>query len=409
MKYAIEDLAVFGGVPAFSEPLHVGRPNIGNRERLLERFNDLLDRKWLSNNGPYEKEFERLVADHVGSKHCIAVCNGTIALQLAVRALGCSGEVIVPSFTFIATAHALQWQDITPIFCDIDLTSHNIDPAQVERLITPRTTGILGVHLWGRPCDIEALEEIGRRNNLKVAFDAAHAFGCSYRGRDDVGGRGDAAIYSFHATKFVNSFEGGAITTNNDELADKLRLIKNFGFTDYDTVVHVGTNGKMSEISAAMGLTSIESIDEYLDCNLQNYRRYRKELQGMPGIRLLEYDPRERCNYHYIVIEVAESVAGTSRDQLMEILHAENVLARRYFYPGCHQAEPYRTTMPEARSCLPHTETIAQRVLVLPCGTSVTPADVTTICEIIRLTINNSRQTQQRLSQREESLTSDCQ
>jgi dTDP-4-amino-4,6-dideoxygalactose transaminase len=402
VKYTIEDLAMFGGVPAFSEPLHVGRPNIGNRERLLERFNDLLDRKWLSNNGPYEKEFERIVADHVGSKHCIAVCNGTIALQLAVRALGCSGEVIIPSFTFIATAHALQWQDITPVFCDIDPESHNIDPAEIERLITPRTTGILGVHLWGRPCDIEALEEIGRRNNLKVAFDAAHAFGCSYRGCD-VGGRGDATIYSFHATKFVNSFEGGAITTNNDELADKLRLMRNFGFTDYDTVVHVGTNGKMSEISAAMGLTSIESIDEYLDSNLRNYRRYREELQGMPGIRLLENDPRERSNYQYIVIEVDKAVAGASRDQLMEILHAENVRVRRYFYPGCHRAEPYCTTMPEAPFSLQTTEAIAQRVLVFPTGTSVTTADVTTICEIIRLTINNSRQTQQRLNQREES------
>lgn len=396
---------MFGGIPAFEEPLHVGRPNIGNRERLLERFNDLLDRKWLSNNGPYEEEFERLVAERVGSKHCIAVCNGTIALQLAVRAMGCSGEVIVPSYTFIATAHALQWQDITPVFCDIDPISHNIDPARIEQLISPRTTGILGVHLWGRPCDIDALEDIGRRNNLKVAFDAAHAFGCTHQGRG-LGGRGDAAIYSFHATKVVNSFEGGAIATDNDELADKLRLMKNHGFEDYDTVVHVGTNGKMCEVSAAMGLTSIESMEEFVETNKQNFTRYQKELASLPGIRLLAYDQPEHYNYHYIVIEVDEAVAGVSRDQLMDILRAENILARRYFYPGCHLAEPYRTVMPNARPKLQHTEAIVQRVLALPNGTSVNTSDVTTICAIIRLTVDNSRQTQQKLSRTKEQVNS---
>ena len=157
MKYTVDELAVFGSSPAFGEPLHVGRPNIGNRDRLLRRVNELLDRNWLTNGGPYVQEFERRIADLLAAEHCIAMCNGTVALEIAIRAAGLSGEVIVPSFTFVATAHALQWQQITPVFCDVDPLTHNIDPCRVEDMITPRTTGIIGVHLWGRPCDVEAL------------------------------------------------------------------------------------------------------------------------------------------------------------------------------------------------------------------------------------------------------------
>src|SRR4051794_14306014 len=220
MKTEISHLAALGGSPVFNAPVYVGRPNIGNRERLLERINDMLDRRWLSNNGPYVQEFERKVAEYLGVRHCIAMCNGTVALEIAIRATGLRGEVIVPSFTFIATAHALQWQEITPVFCDIDPRTHLIDPAQLQRLITPRTTGIIGVHTWGQPCDIEALTQIAERRGLTLLFDASHAFGCSYNGKM-VGGFGAAEVFSFHATKFFNTFEGGAIVTNNDDLATK--------------------------------------------------------------------------------------------------------------------------------------------------------------------------------------------
>ena len=225
MKKIIDDLAIFGGTPAFEEVLHVGRPNIGDRESLFIRLNDLLDRKWLTNNGPYVREFEQSVADLIGVKHCIAMCNGTVALEIAIRALGLTGEVIIPSFTFVATAHALQWQEITPVFCDIAPHTHHLDPARIEAMITPRTTGIIGVHLWGQACDVEALTEIAHKHQLKLLFDAAHAFNCSYQGHL-IGGFGDAEVFSFHATKFFNTFEGGAITTNNDELAAKIRLMK---------------------------------------------------------------------------------------------------------------------------------------------------------------------------------------
>jgi dTDP-4-amino-4,6-dideoxygalactose transaminase len=387
-KQKLNDLAILGGAPAFQEPVYVGRPNIGNRERLLQRFNDLLDRKWLTNNGPYVQEFERNVANFLGVNHCIAICNGTIALEIAIRACELSGEVIIPSFTFIATAHALQWQKITPVFCDIDPSTHNIDPRRIEQMITPRTTGIIGVHLWGKPCNVDALTEIAKKHNLKLLFDTAHAFGCSYRGRI-IGNFGNAEIFSFHATKFFNTFEGGAIVTNNDNLADKIRLMTNFGFAGYDNVIYIGTNGKMSEVSAAMGLTSLENLEEFIAVNYRNYKHYQHELENIPGVTLLTFDENEKCNYQYIVLAIDVNVTQVSRDQLIEILWAENVLARRYFYPGCHQMEPYRSYFPHAGLLLPKTEKVASQVLVLPTGTSIQSNDIQAICRIIRTAVEN--------------------
>src|SRR5215210_7977712 len=194
-------LAVLGGAPAFSEKLFVGRPNLGNKARLLEFVSDILESGWLTNNGSYLREFERRIAGLIGVKHCIAVCNATIGLEIAIRALDLQGEVIVPSFTFAATAHALQWQGITPIFCDVNPITHSLDPHDVERRITPRTTGIIGVHLWGNACNTESLELIARKHRLRLLFDAAHAFGCSREGRM-IGNFGEAEVFSFHATKF---------------------------------------------------------------------------------------------------------------------------------------------------------------------------------------------------------------
>ncbi|MCB0255131.1 MAG: DegT/DnrJ/EryC1/StrS family aminotransferase [Anaerolineae bacterium] len=396
-KHRIEELTVFGAPPAFSEPLHVGRPNIGNRGALLTRVNDLLDRRWLTNNGPLVQEFEQRVAALLGVRHCVAMCNATVALEIAIRALGLHGEVIVPSFTFIATAHALQWQEITPVFCDVDPATHNLDPARVEAMITPRTTGIIGVHVWGRPCAVEALEAITQQHGVKLMFDAAHAFGNSHRGRM-IGNFGQAEVFSFHATKFFNTFEGGAVVTNDDDLASRMRLMKNFGFAGYDNVIYVGTNGKMSEVSAAMGLTGLESLDEFMSANRRNYTAYRTGLQNVPGMKLAAYDETERCNYQYIIIEVDEVAAGISRDDLVRVLHAENVLARRYFYPGCHEMEPYRSYFPHAKLLLPETVRLTQRVISLPTGTAVEPKAIKIICAIIRLAVENNRELTGRLA-----------
>ena len=396
-KSCLEELAIFGGPPAFGEKLHVGRPNIGDRQRLLERIEDLLDRKWLTNDGPYVQEFEQRIANMVGVKNCIATCNATVALGITIRAAGLTGEVIVPSFTFVATAHALQWQEITPVFCDVEPRTHNIDPGRVEQMITPRTTGIIGVHLWGRPCEVDALTDIAGRYDLKLLFDAAHAFGCSYGGRM-VGNFGDAEVFSFHATKFLNTFEGGAVVTNDDELAAKIRLMKNFGFAGYDNVVHIGTNGKMSEVSAAMGLTSLESFDEFVAVNRRNHERYQEELANLPGVRLQLYSETERFNYQYVVLEVDEATTQISRDELVQILWAENVVARRYFYPGCHRMEPYRSYYPQAGLTLPVTEDLSERLITLPTGTAVETEQIINICRIIRTVVSQGSEISELLS-----------
>lgn len=377
------DLAINGAAPAFEQPLHVGRPNIGDRDAFLRRVNQILDNQWLTNNGPMVQEFEQRIAEYLGVKHCVAMCNGTIALEIAIRALGLSGEVIVPSWTFIATAHALYWQGITPVFADIDPNTHNLDPDAVRRMITPRTTGIIGVHLWGRAAPIAELQAIADEYGLKLMLDAAHAFGSTYKGQC-IGRFGECEVFSFHATKAFNTMEGGAVTTNDDELAEAMRLMRNFGFKGYDNVIHPGTNGKMIEVCAAMGLANLDTIDGVFSANRRNHAAYKAELDGVSSVRVLDYAPAERNSHHYVVIEIDERSHAT-RDQIITALHAENVLARKYFWPGCHSMKPYKELFPHASFMLNGTLRLANKIAVLPTGTAVGADEIATICSIIRL------------------------
>ena len=396
LKRDVKDLALFGGEPTFQQPLHVGAPNIGDRERFLKRLEAVLDTNWLTNQGPLVSEFEQSIADLLGTAHCIATCNGTIALELAIRALGLRGEVIVPSFTFVATAHALQWQEITPVFCDIQRSTHCIDPEAVKRLITPRTTGIIGVHTWGYPCPVDDLEDIAASHGIRLLFDAAHALAVTSNGKY-IGNFGDAEVLSFHATKVLNTFEGGAVVTNNDDLAKKLRLMKNFGFSGQDNVVYIGTNGKMSEPCAAMGLTGLESLPEFIAINERNHRRYLSKLGDIPGLNFLSFPENEALNYQYIIVEIDEELAGLSRDALLQVLNGELVLARRYFYPGCHLMEPYRSYFPHAGMLLPNTEWLTERILNLPTGTRVSDCDIDAVCALVRFSIENGQEIQDRM------------
>ena len=367
--------------PAFAEPLHVGRPNVGDRQQFLGLVEGMLDRNWLTNDGPLVREFEQAVADYVGVKHCVAMCNGTIALEIAIRAVGMTGEVIVPSYTFVATAHALHWQGITPVFADIDPETHNLDPDAVRSMITPRTTGIIGVHLWGRAAPVKALQAIADEHGLELLFDAAHAFGATSNGRR-IGAFGRAEVFSFHATKFFNTLEGGAVVTDDDELAAAMRLMRNFGFAGYDDVIHPGTNGKMIEVCAAMGLVNMAGIEPTMAANRRNHDRYSRALNTLPGLSVLPYDPTETSNHQYVVLEVAAD-CPVDRDALHEVLQRDNVLARRYFWPGCHRMLPYRALFPHAGLVLPHTEAVAGRVLVLPTGTAVSEGEIDVITRII--------------------------
>jgi dTDP-4-amino-4,6-dideoxygalactose transaminase len=377
------DLAINGAPPAFAEALHVGRPNIANRARFLELVGDMLDRCWLSNDGPLVREFERRVAEYLGVEHVVATCNGTIALEIAIRALALTGEVIVPSYTFIATAHAVSWQGLTPVFADIDPATHCLDPEEVRALITPRTSGVIAVHLWGRPAPIAALEALCAEGGLALLFDAAHAFGASYSNRS-IGNFGVCEVFSFHATKFLNSLEGGAIATNDAALAEKMRLMRNFGFAGYDNVIHPGTNGKMVEACAAMGIANLEAIDTILATNERNHHAYAKGLAGLPGLRLLPYDDAESSNLQYVIVEMSPEF-GCSRNRVVEVLHAENILARRYFWPGCHRMQPYRELYPWADAHLPKTNDVAARVVVLPTGMAIGEKEITTICDVLKV------------------------
>lgn len=384
-----QDLAINGAEPAFIQPLHVGGPNIGSRDAFIKYMGEIFDRRRLTNNGPLVQEFEQRIAEHHKVKHCVAMCNGTVALEIAIRALGLEGEVIIPSYTFIATAHALHWQGITPVFADIDPVTHTLDPEAVRSMITPRTTGIIGVHLWGRPCSVDALQSVADEHGLKLMFDAAHAFGCSHKGTM-IGNFGACEVLSFHATKIFNTFEGGAVLSNDDELAETMRLMRNFGFSGLDNVIHPGTNGKMIEVAAAMGLVNFDTIDNVVEVNYRNHQTYLDELSGLPGISLSTYDETDSNNYQYVVMEVSEKCA-VNRDQIIKALHAENILARKYFWPGCHNMKPYSELYPHAGLMLQNTQQVAESVIVLPSGTAVDSEKIKLITLIIRVLVESKK------------------
>lgn len=403
-KLCPSELAINGGVPTFAAPLHVGRPNIPDRAMLHDRLDAILDRVWLTNDGPFVREFESRVAAVAGVRHCVATASGTSALEIAATALNLTGEVIVPAMTFIATPHAFAWRGLTPVFADIEPDTCCISPSHVEALITPRTSAIVGVHLWGQPCDTEALSQIAERHNLKLLFDSAHAFGCSHQGQM-IGGFGEAEIFSFHATKFVSAGEGGAVVTNSDELASRLRGIRNFGFTAVDQIGMTGTNAKMNEISAAFGITSLDEMNGIVDGNLRTQDAYAQHFAAIPGIHQQQFSRRERHNFQYVVAHIDERVTGVSRDRLLQMLQAENVLARRYFYPGCHRSQPYGS-MEAPAADLKVTDLVASRVLCLPAGRTVSVDAVAKIGRLIQLEIESARTDDTRRAENQHRLSS---
>lgn len=395
-KTVWNDLAIFGGEPAFTEPLHVGRPNLPDKAEFFSAMERIWDSKLLSNNGPFVQELEDRFRQLTGAAHAVAMCNATLAMQLVARGLDLRGEIILPSFTFIATAHAFRWEGISPVFADVDPRTHCLDPDQIEALITDDTCAIAGVHLWGNICDVEALESIAKRYGLYLLFDSAHALGCSGReGR--VGAFGDAEVFSLHATKIVSGFEGGMVTTDSDLLAHNLRSLRNFGFAGYDDVRGLGTNAKMCEPSAAMALSGLNHLEASVEHNRRNFEAFREQMDGLSGIDVLPPANPDGSNYQYVVLDIDENVCGVSRDRLMEALWAEGVRARRYFFPGCHLCEPYRWECRGAASRLPVTDALSRRLLVMPTGSSVGDEEIATMGSILETCLAASR----RLSDRE--------
>jgi len=342
----------------------------------------MLDARRLTNDGPFVREFEARLGRLCGDVQAVAVCNATVGMQLLIKALDLDGEVILPAFTFVATAHACLWEGLEPVFVDVEPDTHTIDPACVSRQITAATAAIVGVHLWGRMCRVRELDAIARDRGVPLVFDAAHALGCTYDGVP-MGRLGTASVVSFHATKFVQSLEGGAILTADRALAERLRLLRNFGFQGFDNVVALGTNAKMNEFCAIMGLGSLEAIESSAAHNRGNREAYRAALDGLPGLKLLEFDDRESNNYQYLIVEIDPDTSPFTRDEVVVVLQAENVIARRYFAPGCHRSAPYRSRPRRGSDRLTVTERLAETLLALPTGAGVTHDDIAEIGGIL--------------------------
>ncbi|MBY0587286.1 DegT/DnrJ/EryC1/StrS family aminotransferase [bacterium] len=387
-KSSAWQLALFGGEPLFVEHFCVGRPNLPPFETYAKLMREAFDRRWLTNRGPLVQRFEDEIACRTDARHCIAVANATLGLQIAAVAADVRGEVILPAFTFIATAHAFRWVGIEPVLADVQYQTHQLDPASVVDRWTDRTGAIVGVHLWGETCDVEALEEIARERGVPLLFDAAHAFGCSYRSKQ-VGNHGLAEVFSFHATKFINCFEGGAICTNDDAFASRVRSILNFGFRDGEATAMVGTNAKMSESSAAMGLATLEQMEEIIAHNRKVYDLYSESLTGQKGVQLYPYQTSESRNYQYVVLEVNPMLSELSRDEIVRVLALENIIARKYFAPGLHRHEPYASGS-TGQVHVPVTDALCQQVFLLPTGTAVSIEAAQQIGQVLRTVLDHA-------------------
>jgi dTDP-4-amino-4,6-dideoxygalactose transaminase len=277
------------------------------------------------------------------------------------------------------------WQGLHPVFCDIDPDTLCLSVDRAAELINENTSAIMGVHVYGRSCDTRGLQRLAGEQGLRLIFDAAHSMGCSHEGQP-IGGFGDCEVFSFHATKVFNTLEGGAITTNDEVLAERLRRLRNFGFPGdgSESTVELGTNAKLNEVCAAVGLANLECLDEFIAANRRAYEAYSLGLEGIPGLSLLDHEPEESSNFQYVIALIDESEFGASRDDLKAALAAQGILARRYFSPGCHSMSPYSQLFPDAAARLPVTERITCQTLALPTGAQLTPKDIEFICATVR-------------------------
>ena len=359
----------------------VTRPLLPPLKEFTPYLRQIWKNQWLTNDGPFHQKLEMELAEYLGVKHLSLFTNGTIALVTALQALGIKGEVITTPFSFVATTHALRWNNLTPVFADIGPDTFNLDPEKVEAAITPRTSAILPVHCYGRPCDTARFDRIGRKYGLKVIYDAAHAFGV----RDTSGSilrHGDLTILSFHATKVFNTFEGGAIISPNAGTKRHIDHLKNFGYVDEVTVVDVGINGKMNELQSAFGLLQLKYIGSASKKSRKIDLQYRERLKGLRGITLFDPPKNVTHNYSYFPILVNEDHA-LSRDELYSLLKKHGIYARRYFYPLISNMPMYRDLPSSARGNLPQANSFAERVICLPIFPSMTEKEVGRVAKVI--------------------------
>ncbi|WP_143759255.1 DegT/DnrJ/EryC1/StrS family aminotransferase [Sporosarcina newyorkensis] len=368
---------------SFDEPIPITRPLLPNLQNVNKRMSEIWDSKWVTNNGQQQRDLQEKLKDYLAVEHLSLFTNGTMALLLGLKSLNLTGEVITTPFTFPATLQALDWNGLTPVFCDIEPNTLTIDSSKIEALITEKTSAILGVHVFGNPCDVLKIQEIADRHGLKVIYDGAHAFGSEIKG-NPVGHYGDMTMFSFHATKLFNTVEGGALVFKDRRLAAKLNLLKNFGIADQEEVVLSGLNAKMNEIQAAIGLETLKLIDEEREKRHTVKKVYERQLANVPGIRLLTHLENKKSSYQYFVIEIDERTFGRTRDWLQEKLQQHNVFARKYFYPLCSDFTWYKHLVSAQPRNLPQAQKTVKEVLAMPYYGELELASVVRICNIIK-------------------------
>jgi len=364
-----------------SKPIYVTRPSLPPLEEFIPYLEKIWENKILTNGGPFHCQLEAALCEHLGVEHIALFSNGTLALITALQALRVTGEVITTPYSFVATAHSLLWNGIKPVFVDIDKNTLNLDPAKIEAAITPQTSAIMPVHCYGQPCDVEAIQKIADNYNLKVIYDAAHAFGV----RDQSGSvlrHGDLSVLSFHATKVFNTFEGGAIICPDAKTKLRIDQLKNFGFVDEVTVVAPGINGKMSEINAAFGMLQLQKVEQVVAARKNVDQLYRKLLADVKGIHCVGRVGQHVANYSYFPILVGDAY-GLKRDQLYDKLKEHGIFARRYFYPLIADFPMYRGLPSAQRGNLPVASAVANDVLCLPIYPTLSEHDVTRIAAVI--------------------------
>jgi dTDP-4-amino-4,6-dideoxygalactose transaminase len=369
-------------VKPFEDPIYVNRPFLPPLEEFCQALQEIWENRWLTNEGPVLQRFNRAMSHFFETENICLFNNGTLALQIALQGLGISGEVITTPFTFVATTHALFWNKIRPVFVDIEPDYYTIDPKKIEAAITPWTSAILAVHVYGHPCRLQALADIARRHKLALLYDAAHAFGVRIGGKS-IGDYGDLSMFSFHATKLFHSLEGGLLIFRNSGLKEVFDYLKNFGFKNETEVVMPGTNAKMNEMQALMGSLILKSLKEIIGRRARITALYREYLKGVSGIRLVPaFGPETEYNHAYLPIEIEEGEFGMSRDELYGKLKTYNVFTRRYFYPlvcdfPCYSAMVTRDPLTVARKA-------ADSILTLPIYDDLKLEDVAKICLIIK-------------------------
>lgn len=362
----------------------VTSPLLPPLEEFKPYLEDIWRRKWLTNNGYYHKELENALCEYLGVPYISLFTNGTLPLICALQALRITGEVITTPYSFVATTHALWWNGIKPVFVDIDRRTGNIDPEKIEAAITPKTTAIMPVHVYGQPCEMERIQEIANTYGLKVIYDAAHAFGVEKEGKSLLAA-GDMSTLSFHATKVYNTVEGGALVCQDAQTKQRIDYLKNFGFANETTVVAPGINGKMDELRAAYGLLSLKHVDEAIAKRKQVALRYREALRQARGITFFEDRPGVKHNYSYFPIFINEKEYGMSRDALYEKMKTAGVYGRRYFYPLISTFSTYRGLESARPSNLPNAHKMAEEVICLPMHHGLSEEDVDRVLRCIQV------------------------